>query len=88
MVPFASHLRQAKQPGPSCPVPGRNFGAADPFSIQVKIERITALTKSLAPLLAVLFALGVSACNTVEGAGEDIRATGDAIDEAAEDAAE
>lgn len=46
------------------------------------------MTKSLAPLFAVLFALGVSACNTVEGAGEDIRATGEAIDEAAEDAAE
>ena len=43
------------------------------------------MKKTLAPLFAVLFALGVSACNTVEGAGEDIRAAGDAIDNAAED---
>ena len=39
----------------------------------------------------VLMALGVStvlvvACNTIEGAGEDIEAGGDAIEDAAEDA--
>ncbi|MEY4879285.1 MAG: hypothetical protein RJB62_754 [Pseudomonadota bacterium] len=42
----------------------------------------------LAPMLAVLFALGVTACNTVEGVGEDVEAAGGAIDEAAEDAAQ
>jgi len=34
--------------------------------------------------LAIPFAL--AACNTVEGAGEDVEAVGEAIDETAEDA--
>ena len=33
-----------------------------------------------------LLALMAAACNTIEGAGEDVEATGDAIDQAAEDA--
>ncbi|MEE2878441.1 MAG: entericidin A/B family lipoprotein [Pseudomonadota bacterium] len=33
-----------------------------------------------------LLALMAAACNTVEGAGEDVEATGEAIDRAAEDA--
>lgn len=47
----------------------------------------------LARLRALLVALGLAglglslqACNTTEGVGEDIRAAGDAIDDAAEDA--
>ena len=43
-------------------------------------------TLKLLPALALLLALGTAACNTVEGAGEDIRAAGEAVDEAAEDA--
>ena len=35
---------------------------------------------------ALLLALGATACNTVQGAGEDIESVGSAIDEAAEDA--
>jgi predicted small secreted protein len=38
--------------------------------------------------LAFLLTAAAAACNTVEGAGEDIRAAGDAVDDAAEDAQE
>ena len=41
---------------------------------------------TLALLASVIFAL--PACNTVEGAGEDIQATGDAISDTAEDTKE
>lgn len=34
--------------------------------------------------LALFFALGLSACNTVEGAGEDIESAGDAVEDATE----
>lgn len=37
--------------------------------------------------LTFLLAAAASACNTVEGAGKDIEATGSAIEEAADDAA-
>ena len=37
-------------------------------------------------VLALLLAIGATACNTVEGAGEDIESVGEAIDETAEDA--
>lgn len=36
--------------------------------------------------LAFLLATAAAACNTVEGVGEDVTATGRAIDNAAEDA--
>lgn len=37
--------------------------------------------------LAVLFgAVPLSACNTIEGVGEDVRDAGEAVDEAAEEA--
>lgn len=42
---------------------------------------------SKAASLAVLIAaLGVSACNTIKGAGTDIKKTGDAIEDTAEKA--
>jgi entericidin B len=41
---------------------------------------ISALLKRLVPAALLLAALGVSACNTVEGAGRDIKATGKAIE--------
>jgi len=50
---------------------------------------VTAKTRfmRLATALAVLLSLGsLTACNTMEGAGEDISAGGDALDDAAEDA--
>jgi predicted small secreted protein len=37
-------------------------------------------------VLALLLALGTTACNTVRGAGMDIRATGNAVEKAADDA--
>ena len=37
-------------------------------------------------LLLVLAPVVLTACNTVEGAGEDIEAAGDAINDAADDA--
>ena len=42
-------------------------------------------TKKLLPLLLVVLSLGVSACNTVEGAGEDISSAGQAIENTAEE---
>lgn len=33
-----------------------------------------------------LFALSLSACNTIEGAGKDVKATGNAVENAAKDA--
>lgn len=41
------------------------------------------LAKSL--LLTLLFLGGLSACNTTEGFGEDVEATGEAIEEEAEE---
>jgi entericidin B len=35
--------------------------------------------------LALAFVLGFSACNTIEGMGEDIEAVGETIDEEAEE---
>ncbi len=40
--------------------------------------------QKLATLALVLAALGVSACNTMKGAGTDIKKTGDAIEDTAE----
>lgn len=37
-------------------------------------------------LAALMATLGLSACNTIQGAGTDIRKTGDAIEETAEKA--
>jgi predicted small secreted protein len=37
--------------------------------------------------LAFLLAVAASACNTVEGVGEDVTAAGQAVDNAAEEAA-
>ncbi len=36
--------------------------------------------------LALLLATAATACNTVEGVGEDMQAAGQAVDQAAEDA--
>ena len=37
------------------------------------------------PILGLTFAFALSACNTFEGAGEDVEAAGSAIDESAEE---
>jgi predicted small secreted protein len=45
-----------------------------------------ALRKLILALAVAGFSAGaLSSCNTVEGAGEDIESTGDAIDDSAED---
>jgi len=36
-------------------------------------------------ILGLTFAFALSACNTIEGAGEDVEAAGSAIDESAEE---
>ncbi|MDX1573590.1 MAG: entericidin A/B family lipoprotein [Methylophaga sp.] len=41
--------------------------------------------KLTAFILSILMTLGLAACNTIEGAGEDIEAAGDAIDNEAEE---
>lgn len=50
-----------------------------------EIRRRLAISGAIAACGAAL-AAGMSGCNTTEGAGEDIEAAGDAIDDAAEDA--
>jgi len=36
--------------------------------------------------LLCVFALSLTACNTIEGAGKDVKATGNAVEKAADDA--
>jgi predicted small secreted protein len=42
--------------------------------------------KALMITLLGFFALSVSACNTIEGAGKDVKATGQAVENTAKDA--
>lgn len=42
--------------------------------------------KTLLTTLLCVFALSLSACNTIEGAGKDVKATGSAVEKAADDA--
>jgi len=42
--------------------------------------------KSIAIVILGLFAISLTACNTVEGAGKDVKATGNAVENAAKDA--
>jgi len=45
------------------------------------------MLKRFAALLALAgLALGLGACNTIEGAGKDVKATGNAIEKAADSA--
>ena len=41
--------------------------------------------KALMIALFGVFALSLSACNTIEGAGKDVKATGQAVEKAADD---
>ncbi|MEZ6022822.1 MAG: entericidin A/B family lipoprotein [Hyphomonadaceae bacterium] len=43
------------------------------------------ITTPLIALVAMLGAVSLSACNTVEGVGEDVEQAGQAIDQAAEE---
>lgn len=43
-------------------------------------------TSPLIALAALIGAASLSACNTVQGVGEDVEAAGQAVDEAAEEA--
>lgn len=42
--------------------------------------------KTLMVVMLSMFAMSLSACNTVEGAGKDVKATGAAVEKAADDA--
>jgi len=45
------------------------------------------MLKKIAALVALAgFAFGLAACNTVEGAGKDVKATGSAVEKAADQA--
>jgi predicted small secreted protein len=46
------------------------------------------LVKILYVMLLMLVALAAAACNTTRGFGQDVEATGEAIEETAEDAAD
>lgn len=43
--------------------------------------------KTIFSLVAAVALLGVAACNTVEGAGEDVESAGEAVQDTANDAA-
>jgi predicted small secreted protein len=43
---------------------------------------VSAILKRLAPVALLLAVFGLSACNTVEGVGRDVKATGKAIERA------
>ena len=55
---------------------------ADTLPVQLRSSKM----KSLAIVFLGLFAISLSACNTVEGAGKDVKATGNAVENAAKDA--
>lgn len=64
--------------------------APRPAQAERNMPMLTRLTtaqgaKKLLPVALLFSILGVAACNTVEGAGEDIQAGGEAIEETAED---
>ena len=42
--------------------------------------------KTLSTLLAMAFLIALAGCNTVEGVGKDVKATGSAVERAADDA--
>jgi predicted small secreted protein len=42
--------------------------------------------KTVMTILLVAFAASLTACNTVEGAGKDVKATGAAVEKAADEA--
>ncbi|HEY1459069.1 MAG TPA: entericidin A/B family lipoprotein [Casimicrobiaceae bacterium] len=42
--------------------------------------------KTLTTIIAVAFLAAVAGCNTVEGAGKDVKATGSAVEKAADNA--
>ena len=44
------------------------------------------ITSPLVALAALMGAVSLGACNTVEGVGEDVRDAGEAVDNAAEEA--
>ena len=44
------------------------------------------MTSKLLSVLALLLVIGTAACNTIQGAGMDIKATGNAVEKAADDA--
>ena len=44
------------------------------------------MATKILPAIALLLVLGTAACNTVEGAGQDIQAAGSAIEDTADDA--
>jgi predicted small secreted protein len=46
------------------------------------------LTSPLVALAALMGAVSVGACNTVEGVGEDVQSAGEAIEESADDVGE
>lgn len=51
------------------------------MSVSLKSRSLT----TIAALATVVLALGLSACNTIEGAGQDIKSTGGAIERTADD---
>lgn len=51
-------------------------------------KRLVALNLSVCSLLLLAGTLVLSGCNTMEGAGKDIEAAGDAISDSADDTAD
>ena len=47
-------------------------------------EKEKQMTRLVAMLSVIVVAMLITACNTVEGVGKDVKATGDAIEKAAQ----
>jgi predicted small secreted protein len=65
--------------------PGTGWAAMPLFGVNLFPQKGPPMTKVFS-VFALLLALGTAACNTVQGAGMDIKATGNAVERAAEDA--
>lgn len=50
------------------------------------IDMEMTMNKNWMALLVILGVFGLTACNTIEGAGEDVGAVGDAVSDTAKDA--
>jgi predicted small secreted protein len=59
---------------------------SDACSIAFILRRRTNMTRNLVALWLICISLALAGCNTTAGAGRDIEATGDFIEDSAEDA--
>jgi predicted small secreted protein len=56
------------------------------FLVESSLRKGLPMTSKMFSVLALLLVIGTAACNTIQGAGMDIKATGNAVERAADDA--